>query len=152
MESKSLWGLIIWRLIINWLIVICLGVVLHQLSPAPATTHMALGVLAAVLALLAAGVFTAYSSLSIADAPPFSTGFYNAVDALLFCCIYILLYLSFFCLYRIGIVSAIGISIEFLLHLGLGCLLSVMHFVDVWDRAQNDRRNDTKSDTDLSEE
>lgn len=145
MDSKSLWSRIVWRLIVNWLIVVCLGILLHHLSPAPPTAHIALGLLAAVLGLLAAGVFTAYSSLSIADAPPFSVGFYNAVDALVFCCMYLLLYLSVFCLYRIGIMSAIGSAVEVLLHIGLGLLLSVMHFIDVWDRVQNVRKTDTEA-------
>ncbi len=78
MDSKSLWGRIAWRLIVNWLIIICLGIILHQLSPAPQTANIALGVLAAILGLLAAGIFTAYSSLSVADAPPLYIGFYNA--------------------------------------------------------------------------
>jgi hypothetical protein len=107
---------------------------------------MALGVLAAVLGLLAAGVFTAYSSLSIANAPSFSLGFYNVVDALLFCCMYLLLYLSLFCLYRIGILLAVNGGIEILLHVGLGCLLSTMHFIDVWDRLQNMPESETKSE------
>ena len=137
MGSKSVWGQIAWRLIVNWFIVICLGVGLHQLPPAPTPASMALGILAAVLGILAAGVFTAYSSLSITDAPSSLLGFYNVVNALLFCCMYLLLYLSVFCLYRIGLPSAVGGCIEILLHVGLGCLLSVMHFIDVWDRVQN---------------
>lgn len=152
MDSKSLWGRIAWRLIVNWLIVICLGIILHQLSPAQQTAHIALGVLAAILGLLAAGIFTAYSSLSIADAPPFSIGFYNAVDSLLFCCMYLLLYLSVYCLYRIGIVSAVGKAVEILLHLGLGLLLSVMHFIDVWDRAQHVQSSEAEPDHNSSQE
>ena len=108
--------------------------------------------LAAVLGLLAAGVFTAYSTLSIAAAPASAVGFYNAVDALLFCCMYLLLYLSAFCLYRIGIVLAVGTSVEILLHFGLGGLLSVMHFVDVWDRIQNPGENDTAGEQNPSHE
>jgi len=139
MRSKVPWAHVVWRLIVNWSIVICLGVIFHGLSPAPASApaQTALAVLAAILGLLAAGVFTAYSSLSIADAPSFSIRFYNTIDALIFFCMYLLLYLSIFCLYRIGIMAVIGISTEVLLHLGLGSLLSVMHFVDVWDRVQN---------------
>ncbi len=152
MDSKSLFGRIVWRLIVNWFIVICFAILLHQLSPAPPTMHMALAVLAAVLGLLATGVFTAYSSLSIADAPPFSIGFYNAIDTLLFCCMYLLLYLSVFCLYRIGIMSAVGSAVEVLLHLGLGLSLSIMHFTDVWDRIQNEQRAETESEVNSSQE
>ena len=32
--------------------------------------------------------------------------------------------------------ARVGITGEILLHLSLGILLSAMHFVDVWDRAQ----------------
>lgn len=152
MSSKSLWGRIVWRLVVNWFIVICLGIILHQLSPAPPSAQVVLAVLAAVLGLLAAGVFTAYSSLSVADAPAFSLGFYNVVNALLFCCMYLLLYLSVFCLYRIGVVLAVGGAVEVLLHIGLGSLLSVMHFVDVWDRAQNAQRAKTESGPNSSQE
>lgn len=137
MNSKSLWINVFWRLISNWLIIVTLGLLFHRIVPAPPASHVALAVLAAVLGLLAAGVFTAYSSLSTEDAPAFATRFYNIVDILLFCCMYLLLYLSIYCLYRIGIMSAIGTMIEILLHIGLGLLLSVMHFVDVWDRVQN---------------
>jgi len=151
MNAKSLWGHIVWRLIVNWLIIICLGIAFHQLSPAPASAHISLAVLAAVLGLLAAGVFAAYSSLSIADAPPFSIRFYNVIDILLFCCMYLLLYLSIFCLYRIGMVATVGSVVEALLHIGLGLLLSVMHFVDVWDRAQHTQTNETKSESSSSQ-
>lgn len=152
MDSKSLWGRIAWRLIVNWLIVICLGIILHQLSPALQTAHIALGVLAAILGLLAAGIFAAFSSLSVADASPSYIGFYNAVDALLFCCMYLLLYLSIYCLYRIGIVLAVGKAVEILLHLGLGLLLSVMHFVDVWDRVQHVQPSEAEPDHNSSQE
>jgi hypothetical protein len=135
--SRKLWTKAAWRLIVNWILVIILGALLHQVPSAPSGIHVALAVLATVLGLLAAGIFTAYSSLSIEDAPEQSLTFYNLINAIVFCCMYLLLYLSLFCLYRIGIQSAVGGGIEVILHMALGLLLSAMHLVDVWDRVQN---------------
>jgi len=136
---RKLWTRMAWRLAVNWTLVIIVGVLLHHVQPAPSDTHIALAVLATVLGLLAAGIFTAYNSLSLEDAPEQSSGFYNVIDAVVFCCMYLLLYLSVFCLYRIGIQSAVGGGVELILHMALGLLLSAMHFVDVWDRVQNSR-------------
>ncbi len=135
--ASGLWAKAARRLAFNWIIVIAAGVLLHQVRPAPIGTHIALAVLATVLGLLAGGVFTAYNSLSFEDAPAHSTRFYNMINAVVFCCMYLLLYLSVFCLYRIGIQSAVGNGIELVLHIALGLLLSGMHLVDVWDRVQN---------------
>lgn len=137
MCHRLLWRSIAWRLIANWSIVIALGTLLPRVSPAPPTTHTALAVLAAVLGFLAAGIFTGYSSLSVADAPLSSIALYNLVDAIVFCCMYLLLYLSIYCLYRVGIGGAVGKSMEILLHLGVGILFSAMHLIDIWDRVQN---------------
>jgi hypothetical protein len=134
---RKLWAKAAWRLAINWILVIIIGTLLHQVQPASSDTHIALGVLATVLGLLAAGIFTAYNSLSMEDAPKQSLGLYNTIDAVVFCCMYLLLYLSVFCLYRIGIQFAVGGRIELILHIALGLLLSAMHLVDVWDRIQN---------------
>ena len=137
MNSLALWSTVAWRLILNWLIVLGMGIVLHGVAPAPSPSHTSLAVLAAVLGLLAAGIFTAFSSLSIEGAKDHNKSFYNAADVLLFTSMYLLLYLSLFCLYRIGILQAVGVPMEVLVHGSLGILLTVMHMVDVWDRAQN---------------
>ncbi len=135
--SRKLWNKAAWRLIVNWIIVIVFGVLMHQVPSAPSDAHISLAVLATVLGLLAAGIFTAYSSLSIEDAPEQSSSLYNLINTVVFCCMYLLLYLSVFCLYRIGVQSAVGGGIEVILHMTLGLLLSAMHLVDVWDRIQN---------------
>ena len=137
MDTIQLWNRIAWRLILNWIVVVVFGVLLHHIQQAPTSMHMLLGALATILGLLAAGIFAAYSSLSSEDCPTGAIGFYNAINSVVFACMYLLLYLSFFCLYRLGLSSALGIGMEILLNITLGLMLSVMHFVDVWDRVQN---------------
>ena len=136
MKSKKLWKKVFWRMIINWSIVVLMALVLHYVTPVD-DGHVSLAVMATILGLLAAGTFTAYSSLSVESAPKGSVGFYNAIDVMLFCSMYFMLYLSMYCLFRIGIISAIGQWVEVILHISIGIMLSVMHFVDVWDRVQN---------------
>jgi len=137
MDTIQLWNQIAWRLILNWIVVAVFSVLLHHIQPAPAAMHVLLGALATVLGLLAAGIFAAYSSLSSEDCPTGAMGFYNAIDSVVFACMYLLLYSSFFCLYRLGLPSALGIGMEIILNITLGLTLSAMHFVDVWDRVQN---------------
>ena len=136
MNLKSIKVQAIWRLIVNWIIVVLFGILFQFIKPAPESEHISLGILATVLALLNAGVFTSYSSLSIIDAPKSSIRFYNIIDTFLFCCMYLLIYLAIYCIYRIGIFLDKLSFIEVLLHFGIGFLLSVMHFIDVWDRVQ----------------